>query len=116
MLTLLVIALVTLFLQWVLYLYVMRRDRNHITQSGLLVVGMFPVLGFFVLGEHALFEAGWVTRRAGPPPKPAPDLPVGTVSQRRAALDYDPADLLDDYLTDERLGDMGMDDLDTMDS
>jgi len=116
MLTFLVLAAVALFLQWVLYLYVMRRDRNHITQSGLLLVGMFPVLGFFVLGEHVLSEAGWTTRRTDPPPEPVPDLSVGTVSQRRATLDYDPSDLLDDYLTSERLGDMGMDDLDTLDS
>jgi hypothetical protein len=80
-----VASLLTLGLfQVVLYLYVMQRDRSHITQAGLGLLGLVPFLGAYVLMEQALYEKGYIERIPGPARDPEPSAQVvGTVSKFR---------------------------------
>jgi hypothetical protein len=97
MITLLVLTMTVLLLQGGLYVYVMRRDRSHITQAGLLLLGAIPIVGILVLGEQVLYEAGWITRKPGPQPGPPTARTVGRVSER---TDLDREALVDDYRLD----------------
>ena len=54
-----------------LYAQVLKKDRSAITQMGLMMLGLVPVFGVYVLGEQALYEAGKIKRPpALPPPEP----------------------------------------------
>ncbi|MDB4278821.1 hypothetical protein N9917_04400 [Deltaproteobacteria bacterium] len=97
-------------------------DRNHITGTTLLILGLIPIIGLSPLMEtynkdrqprqHA--EPDGPSVRAVPPP---PKNKVYTVQQRRDQLLIDPEQVIQDYLDDNsHLGDLGLDDLDTMDS
>lgn len=74
-------------LQVGLYVYVMRRDRNHITQAGLGVGGLIPIVGAYILAEQALTEAGIIpiqyVKTPPSPPKPI----VSTVSDYRRKVE-----------------------------
>ena len=71
-----------------LLVYVMRKDRNHITQTGLGCAGVVPLLGAYVLAEKALQESGHLEvprTPIGPSPEPTAK-PVGSVSEYRRKL------------------------------
>ena len=75
-----------------LYIHVVwSRDRSHITQAGLGLVGLVPLLGAYVLMEQALYENGYIERMPGPAKDPEPSHQVvGTVSGFRGTGDDDP--------------------------
>jgi len=75
-------------LQVWLYWYVMRKDRNHITQFGLGLGGLIPLGGARILAEQALIEAGYIEVPRDPnyrPPQPIP--PVSTVTAYRQKVE-----------------------------
>jgi hypothetical protein len=107
------------FLYW--KVVVTGRDRNHIDGMALLIIGLIPIIGLSPLMEtynrdrqpRPQPESGSPSLRVVPPPENR----VYTVQQRRDQLLIDPEQVIQDYLDDNgHLGDLGLDDLDTMDS
>ena len=70
-----------------IYVSVLRTDRNYITQTGLLIVGLVPLIGLYILIDQALLEAGLTTRKRGEPLEPAETDVVGSVSEFRRKSD-----------------------------
>ena len=118
-----VVATVPLSCQAFLYwkVIISGPDRNHITQTSLIILGLIPIIGLSPLMEtysrdrqpRLQPESDGPSLRVVPPP---PENRVYTVQQRREQLLIDPEKIIQDYLVDNDLGDLGLDDLDTMDS
>lgn len=54
---------VSLVLQALLFIWVMRKGRSDITQTSLILLGVVPGFGILILGEQALFDAGLKKRK-----------------------------------------------------